>query len=710
MKKQLLAGVGFLALTAAANTSAVAAQPAPTLPAWSWTGFYLGTHWGGGWARDPIVDPVFGSKLPAITDVNSSGWLGGFQAGANWQTGQWVGGLELDISGTGIKGSSSTGGTATEFGVTVTGSATQADKFDMIGSGRLRLGYLPWPNVLLYGTGGLAWARIDQTSSLTETFTGAFSETGIVSELTPSWRYGWVAGLGAEARIGNTNWLGRIEYLHYDFGDSGANEELDEEFIQSSGRITVDAVRAGLSYKFGMSGFGPALWDYAGPLYDHASLYTKAPPAAAPWTWTGFYIGGHAGYGWGHDPFDPTIDSRGVLGGVQAGANWQKGSWVGGLELDQSATGIKGSATDSFGDIYSDKFRLLGSARARLGYLVWPSMLLYGTVGLAWTDLDQIFNDGAGTSSTPSRRFGWVAGVGAEKRIASTNWIGRIEYLHYDFGDSGSDNTVDTIGGVTTVDGFTTGRLTADVVRAGVSYKFGGDPAGAPPALYKAPPMAPATWSGFYLGAHGGYGWGRDPFTTNEDPFSTTNVVLSGINSNGWLGGFQAGVNRQIDPWVVGAEIDLSATGIKGSTSGVATDGTTTETDAETDKFDYLGSGRARLGFLPTPNVLLYGTGGLAWTRFVQTFGTMDVPSGSSFSEISTVPSWRWGWVAGIGAETRIPGSNWLARVEYLHYDFGNTGSFAETLIVPGGSASFADTTGRLTVDAVRAGFDYQLR
>jgi outer membrane immunogenic protein len=71
---------------------------------------------------------------------------------------------------------------------------------------------------------------------------------------------------------------------------------------------------------------------------------------------------------------------------------------------------------------------------------------------------------------------------------------------------------------------------------------------------------------------------------------------------------------------------------------------------------------------------------------------------------------WRWGWVAGVGAETRIAQSNWLGRVEYLHYDFGNSGSSSESLVASGGSFSVTDTTGRLTADVVRAGVSYLLQ
>src|ERR1700676_3785659 len=86
----------------------------------------------------------------------------------------------------------------------------------------------------------------------------------------------------------------------------------------------------------------------AGPALA-ADLPLKAPPpVAAAWNWSGFYIGGHGGYGWGrnastdlNDPFFfgkipgfvvTGFDPKGFLGGVHAGANWQSGAIVTGLE------------------------------------------------------------------------------------------------------------------------------------------------------------------------------------------------------------------------------------------------------------------------------------------------------------------------------------------------------------------------------------------
>jgi outer membrane immunogenic protein len=209
-------------------------------------------------------------------------------------------------------------------------------------------------------------------------------------------------------------------------------------------------------------------------------------------------------------------------------------------------------------------------------------------------------------------------------------------------------------------------------------------------------------WTGFYLGGHAGYGWGRDPMSDAISGDTDPEPLRTGVDSRGFVAGFQAGANWRTGAWVTGLEIDLSGTGIKGSTTSVASDGSQTLTI--TDKFDLLGSARVRLGYLPWPNVLLYGTGGLAWTRFVQEF--VSVSGGGSFG--NTSPIWEFGWVAGVGGEVRLWDSNWLLRVEYLHYDFGDSGNFFETITQGGQTVSLNSTTGHLTTDVVRTGLSYK--
>jgi outer membrane immunogenic protein len=147
----------------------------------------------------------------------------------------------------------------------VRSTASQSDSFDLLGSARARLGGLVSPNLLLYGTGGLAWTRFvtntTQTQSVAAAANGAFTVDGsatTVAVQSPVWMFGWVAGVGGEAKIYNSNWLFRVEYLHFDFGDRGGSTLTDTSGVtssstQTSGHLTADVVRAGISYKFGGS-------------------------------------------------------------------------------------------------------------------------------------------------------------------------------------------------------------------------------------------------------------------------------------------------------------------------------------------------------------------------------------------------------------------------------------------------------------------------
>jgi opacity protein-like surface antigen len=195
-----------------------------------------------------LRDRASGGDKKTVSGPNSRGYVGGFQAGAHWQSDRILGGLEIDLSSTGIKSSTAASG-VDAAGLAVTGART--DKFDLLGSARARLGYLVSPDLWLYGTGGLAWTRFEQTV-MNQNLNGTTITT------TPSWRFGWVAGAGGELRLWNSNWLARLEYLHYDFGDSGSAFQgfnttqfgLETDTLMTSRHLTADVVRAGLDYKF----------------------------------------------------------------------------------------------------------------------------------------------------------------------------------------------------------------------------------------------------------------------------------------------------------------------------------------------------------------------------------------------------------------------------------------------------------------------------
>jgi opacity protein-like surface antigen len=206
-----------------------------------WAGFYLGVHGGYGWGSTgydtPYIEEICGFWDPRITGLGASpkGGLFGGQAGYNWQYGSIVTGLEIDFSGADISAAGSVG-TFVSFGGP--GTIDRSVKFDELATARARLGYAVLPNLLAYGTGGLAWGHSE--------FTGSASSTSFSSaESVDTSNFGWAAGAGLEYKVWD-HWLVRGEYLHYDFGKT--TYSLPIASINAS--TTIDVVRGGLSYKF----------------------------------------------------------------------------------------------------------------------------------------------------------------------------------------------------------------------------------------------------------------------------------------------------------------------------------------------------------------------------------------------------------------------------------------------------------------------------
>jgi opacity protein-like surface antigen len=739
LRRLLLAGSSLIALSGStlAADLPVRTAPPPAVMA-SWAGFYLGAHGGYGWKRDDFseLSNFFVTEPLPINGIRSKGAVYGAQAGYNWQFGPVVTGLEIDFSVTDIKGSN---GVSQSLVIPGEGSAssseTLGENVKYLGSARARLGWLPAGNVLLYGTAGLAWERLDRTRDSSQVFTPIEPSGGgsqFSSTRSPTDKFGWVAGVGAEMMLGSPNWIGRVEYLHYDFGQVATASSFTQTLpgstpeISTAGSQTINVVRAGLSYKFGE------------PARIASVPYAKAPVAAPLSTWAGFYLGAHGGYGWADNPTSfplalfggtGTVDgtkSNGWIAGGHFGHNWQYDRVVTGFEIDLSAADIKGNSNSASFAVtggpaetvalsFEEKVKYLGTARGRLGWLPTETILLYGTAGLAWErferGLTEVITGAPGSvtarSVSPLDQFGWVAGAGAEVMLGSSNWIGRLEYLHYDFGRVSTDGTFAiSQPGMSVSGAFTAGRQTIDVVRAGASYKFGPEVAAvaAAPAMYTKAlrmPVPLQSWAGFYFGAHAGYGWKDNDFSTN---FSN-DAFIGGISSRGWLGGGQAGYNWQYGRAVAGLELDGSATGIKGSSLPVTSEGLT---ETLSDNVKYLGTVRGRLGWTPAGNWLLYGTGGLAWERAHRSSVRVSVDPGSSSVSTEDRPRDHFGWVAGAGVESFIGSSNWIARLEYLHYDFGTVESATVTTSTVPGIPSLADRGGRQTIETVRAGVSYK--
>jgi opacity protein-like surface antigen len=288
MKNLLLAGIALTALLTApamAADMAVKARSAPLPPPPpDWSGFYFGIHGGYGWKHHPYTfsnDFFFerdDERIIVIDGIKSKGAVFGAHAGYNWQYGGAVVGFEIDFSGASIKGSTTGSvsglteplceGFCVEQLVLVprTITITHEDRVKYLGTARARFGWVPWNWMLLYGTAGLAWERLERT----ESFTDVVENVPLFSSTSTNVfdKFGWAAGVGAEVMLfGSSNWIGRFEYLHYDFGsvvrsDSSGGIFGNPNSFTRSGNQTIDVVRAGISYKFGYGmqqyGVGPA--------------------------------------------------------------------------------------------------------------------------------------------------------------------------------------------------------------------------------------------------------------------------------------------------------------------------------------------------------------------------------------------------------------------------------------------------------------------
>lgn len=203
-----------------------------------------------------------------------------------------------------------------------------------------------------------------------------------------------------------------------------------------------------------------------------------AAPIYLPFTWTGAYVGVHAGYAWGNEDdnldgyFDDVVvpassfDTDGFLGGVHAGYNVQFDSFVVGIEGDIDWTGIDGShrfVGDDVSATLSLEQNWQASLRARAGF-AFDRFLVYGTGGVAFTDADAEIRgtdgDGGFRASDSQTLVGWTVGLGAEYAFTD-NIIGRLEVRYTDFGDDdfGLGNNVNV-------------DYSQTAVMAGVSYKF----------------------------------------------------------------------------------------------------------------------------------------------------------------------------------------------------------------------------------------------
>jgi outer membrane immunogenic protein len=310
MKKLALAISALAISTVGASAADMAPAPVYTkapppvvAPVYNWTGFYVGGNVGGNWMESNSVNsvgtPIFANPLSTTTTSaalaaavagvttpiavgNASGFIGGAQAGYNYQSNRFVAGIETDIQG--LSGRSA-GNVATAvalappFNANTVNTTLAVDRsVQWLGTLRGRLGITATPSLLLYGTGGLAYGGVRSDTSITQALNGAGAATvnapyGSSAGLSET-RVGWTAGAGAEWML-TGNWTAKLEYLHYDLGSDSYGSTLSNIVVPPGGAVPTgaafytlgarsstsfrgDIVRVGVNYKFG----GPVVAKY----------------------------------------------------------------------------------------------------------------------------------------------------------------------------------------------------------------------------------------------------------------------------------------------------------------------------------------------------------------------------------------------------------------------------------------------------------------
>lgn len=238
------------------------------------------------------------------------------------------------------------------------------------------------------------------------------------------------------------------------------------------------------------------------------------------------------------------------------------------------------------------------------------------------------------------------------------------------------------------------------------------------------PPPPPPSWTGYYVGVNLGYSWGRsssDYFTTSTNGSEATS---DSVNINGVIGGGQIGYNYQFSPnYVAGLEADIQGSGERGSGNPLICQNPLAcdfgnINDSYTEKLEWFGTVRGRLGYLTTPNVLVYATGGFAYGELRRDdnyiysgFLFCNSPpagAGACTPQSGSASAIKPGWTAGAGAEMKLWG-NWSGRIEYLYMELEGLGTSTFTLTSGNPTPIFLTTTSHAFTDNIlRVGLDYQ--
>jgi outer membrane immunogenic protein len=235
-------------------------------------------------------------------------------------------------------------------------------------------------------------------------------------------------------------------------------------------------------------------------------------------------------------------------------------------------------------------------------------------------------------------------------------------------------------------------------------------------AAVKTPPARAAllNWTGCYAGVNVGGGWGEH--TGDRGIINSGNATLNAgvgvpttlnIGPSGAIGGGQVGCNYKASQILFGVEADIQGSGVRAdsaiffpSPNGGITDATNA---AGEERIDWFGTVRGRLGFIPTSNLLIYATGGLAYGG-VDTSASLVLTPASDGNYSGRASETRAGWAVGAGGEYLFT-PNWSVKLEYLYLDFGMTNV---RMLDPGRPGTFIDYSFHHRDNVFRVGLNYK--
>lgn len=256
MKKTLTALAAILALTTAASAADLPSKKAvavPPPPVMTWNGAYVGVNLGGGWTNGTVANgttSVLNPNTGVVTTIlptannGSLGVVGGVTGGYNYQVSpMFVVGAETDFNGSTI----GSGINANNYLAVAALDAMSPDtvvqnnvgkNIQWFGTVRGRVGIVPlMPNLMIYGTGGFAYAGIQRVGGINNNNTTV--------------QTGWTAGGGVEYKF-SPAWSTKVEYLYTNVSGNNQNTWFNTgaSINNVNNKTDWNTIRAGINYNF----------------------------------------------------------------------------------------------------------------------------------------------------------------------------------------------------------------------------------------------------------------------------------------------------------------------------------------------------------------------------------------------------------------------------------------------------------------------------